>query len=175
MRLALGVAACVGSVGAGLAGVPVAWGVAALAAAYVAVAWSLARRDRVDLEIGEQIVVRRGDLRFELPRSAVSAVAVQRSIDPLRRPTRYELVFQADDGRHTVPFAEHSLWGGPAMARAREVAEALGVPIVDPIGLARRASPWRCERWMGDGEEWRLVLAGLAAAAPIAAWVWRSL
>ncbi|HMV69089.1 MAG TPA: DUF1588 domain-containing protein, partial [Myxococcota bacterium] len=47
--------------------------------------------------------------------------------------------------------------------------------LVDPIGLARRASPWRCERWMGDGEEWRLVLAGLAAAAPIAAWVWRSL
>ena len=121
-------------------------------------------RRAATLSIDRTLTYRRLGTRLELPRDAVRAVRVVRPLIPLRRPTTYTLVVRAGERTFQLPFAEHWLLGARAFAKASGVARALGVPMEDRVGERWRASRVPLVRWMGRGEEWRV----LAVVAPLA-------
>ncbi len=122
------------------------------------------------LQIGTSIVFRRWNLRIERRLQDAVAVRIQRPRIPIRSATEYALVVRVP-GRKDValPFAEHWLSGASATARARTVAERLGVPVLDPTGERWRASPVFLLRWVGRGEEWKVALS-VAVGSGAVAW-----
>jgi hypothetical protein len=126
----------------------------------VAVSTALVRRHQVELRIDSMIRVHRRELTFELPLQAAREVKITRPDPPLRGLTRYLLVVEIGGELHRIPFGDHALTGALPYAHAESIAARLGVPLRDPVGELRRASRWRCLRWVGQGEEWRLWLSG---------------
>lgn len=122
----------------------------------------LAWRRRGLLEVGGTLRYRRGMQRFDLPRRAAVAVFVERTDRPLREPTDYLLVVRIGGREHRLPFAEHWLSGKRAQQQAERLAAELGVPIEDPVGAIRRRSRIFLVRWLGEGQEWRVLLLTVA-------------
>lgn len=115
-------------------------------------------RRRGVLTLDDQIRYRRGKVQIQVPRGAALAVVVHRPNLPLRQPTTYSLRVRAGQQELVLPFAEHWLLGGSTWRDAGALAQALQVPVLDPVGELRRASRFAAVRWMGQGQEWRLVL-----------------
>ena len=114
---------------------------------------------RIDTHIG----YRRGRIQFQLSHDHAVEVFIRRppAIWPLKGPTDYSLRVRIDDDTYLLPFAEHWLSGSVAMRKAKQVAHALGVPVTDPQGASRRASRVFLVRWLGAGQEWKLVILGV--------------
>lgn len=95
----------------------------------------------------------RGGRTVAAARADIAAVEIRRPLLGLVRPSVYAVRIA---GAERV-FAEHWFDGRRAMALARGIATALEVPIVDPVGVEMRASAFAPARWLGHGQEWKLL------------------
>lgn len=127
----------------------------------------VAIRTRARVTIGASIRYHRRGRSLTLDRRAARAVIVERRPAGLTRPTDYRLQVSVDGRDVHLLVGRHLLYGGSAMAHARQIADVLTVPLHDPVGERLRASRFAPARWVGRGEEWRIALLAGLVAAPV--------
>jgi len=132
------------------------------------VGW-LARKRYTTLEISDRIRWTRPGLVLDLDRSVARRVAIRRSRWLLSDPTDYLLEVEVEGRPAKLLFAEHWVWGGPALSRARRVAESLGLELHDDRAELLRRWWWSpLHRLAYAGHEWAamalvaIALVGLA-------------
>jgi hypothetical protein len=125
-------------------------------------AWRTALSFRLE---GDRIELHYGGKSAVVPTSAVRAIHVHRSARPLATETTYLLVAEQGGERVGAPFFRHWLSESRARSTARAVADRLGVPVEDPLGERWGGASLPALRWVGVGQEWRLMIVGLLAGA----------